>query len=445
MKKALPILAVLVSLGLTALHAAIPPVRINCGGSALKGWDADRGCTNGTVASTLSTIKNVHYAPAALYQSCRTGRSLAYDLPDVPDGRYLVRLHFADLVSTAISQRRFNIQLEGVTALTDLDVYARAGGQKSALMLSFSVTVSGGDGLQILAISSSRFVTAFISGIEVIAPAAEGMSLVPAGSNVGINPLAKGELPTAWYPRAYALTNGTPFYMDRTEVTKAKWDEVRAWGLTNGFTDLPEGLAQGPDHPVHDVSWYDCVKWCNARSKMEGLTPAYNSSLLKPRIYKTGQLDLDDRYVNRQAGYRLPTQQEWEFAARGGLTSRRFPWGNSISHAQANYMSISNLSFDVSLTRGYHPLYIAALWPYTSPAGSFSAHGYGAGLYDMAGNLDEWCWDGKPGGDEGMKSAVKSGLCMDTARHCRVGANWFYHRIYGYYGVGVRTLLPAQP
>ena len=159
------------------------------------------------------------------------------------------------------------------------------------------------------------------------------------------------------------------FWMDEMEVTKAKWDEVYAWATNNGYTFDNAGSGETNNHPVHTVNWYDCVKWCNARSQMEGLAPCYFAS--DDSIYTNGQLTMFNDWVNWNAdGYRLPTEAEWEKAARGGRQQRLFPWGgDTISHSQANYENSSH----------------------TTPAGSFPANGYG--LHDMAGNVCEWCWD----------------------------------------------------
>lgn len=445
MKKVVLVLVLLLAVGSSLLQAASAPIKINCGGPALLGWSADRGCTNGSSVTMLTAIGNVRAAPLQVYQTCRTARSLTYSFPEVKDGRYTVRLHFADYTSSATNQRPMSLLLEGVQAVTNLDVFAQTGGKKRALLLTFYATVADGNGLQIQVVGAIKSVYAILNGIEICSPPVTGMSLIPAGSNTGSNPLARGELYSKWYASSYLLTNSTPFYMDRTEVTKAQWDEVRNWALTNGYTDLSVGLAQGPTHPVHDVSWYDCLKWCNARSQKEGKIPAYYTSLLKIKVFKTGTNDIDSRSVNELAGYQLPTVQEWEFAARGGLKSKRFPWGNTITHTQANYFSQTNESYDVSTTRGNIPSTIATFWPYTSPAGTFNAHGYGQGLYDMAGNLDEWCWDGKAS-DEGMASSIKGGFCNYNSTACRVGATQhLYTRKWGYYSVGFRTILPAKP
>jgi sulfatase modifying factor 1 len=222
-----------------------------------------------------------------------------------------------------------------------------------------------------------------------------GMMLIPAGSFAMGDCMDPPEGLIDEYPRHTVYVSA--FHMDRYLVTSNLWNSVKSWNGGSGYIyDYDgSGQAKATNHPVVGLSWYDAVRWCNARSQMEGLTPCYYMDAGLTIVFKHEFHLQGTPYVNWDAnGYRLPTEAEWEKAARGGASGHRFPWSNvdTISHSQANYYSDSpNTFFDINPTRGYHPAFNDGIQPYTSPVGYFAANGYG--LYDMAGNVSEWCWD----------------------------------------------------
>jgi formylglycine-generating enzyme required for sulfatase activity len=217
----------------------------------------------------------------------------------------------------------------------------------------------------------------------------------------------------------YKAGSGTSYpYCDTSAVSSnTKMSQI---AYSSGvFSVLTKGSRSMANDPMIEVSWYGAAAYCNWRSQQEGKEQCYNTS--------------DPNWLCdfSKKGYHLPTEAQWEYAARGGLSGKRFPWGDTITHSQANYYSLSSGSYDISPTRGYHPTWSAdGIYPYTSPVGSFPANGYG--LYDMAGNVCQWCNDwygsyssspqtnptGPATGSSYHGSVFRGGSWGNSADHC---------------------------
>jgi formylglycine-generating enzyme required for sulfatase activity len=161
------------------------------------------------------------------------------------------------------------------------------------------------------------------------------------------------------------------FYIGKTEVTWGEWKTVRTWAVANGYTDLANvGVGIGDTYPVSDVSWYDVIKWCNARSEREGKTPVYRNGTA---VYQTGIVN-ENIVVSWADGYRLPSEKEWEFAARGGTQSQGYTYsGSNDLNAVGWYGFNSDAAVHEVGTKLANEL----------------------GIYDMSGNISEW--SGKSG------------------------------------------------
>jgi len=267
--------------------------------------------------------------------------------------------------------------------------------------------------------------TTTIAATTTAPSAPAGMVLIPAGTNSGTGPDMG----------AYSLTVSA-FYMDQHEVTKALWDEVYAWAVKNGYGFTSDGSGKAANHPVQSINWYDAVKWCNARSEKEGRPACYRRGA---DVYRNGPNDPGVKCDLTAAGYRLPTAVEWEYAARGGLSGKRFPWGDTIDHDKANCLGHpSGLAYDKGY-EGYDKRYSTDGNPFTAPVGSFPANGYG--LHDMTGNVWEWCWDWSPAAPNAHRM-IRGGAWSYSTDYSRVAScsNNLYPES-SYWSIGFRSVL----
>ncbi|GMU88802.1 MAG: hypothetical protein AMXMBFR49_10100 [Chlorobiota bacterium] len=185
------------------------------------------------------------------------------------------------------------------------------------------------------------------------------------------------------------------FMISKTEVTQALWESVMGNNPSN---------FKGSNRPVEKVSWYDAVEFCNMLSEKEGLQTAYTGS---------GDNIHCDFTVN---GYRLPTEAEWEYAARGGNKSRGYKYSGSNEIGEVAWYGGWNKSGNRLENDG------------TSKVGTKQPNELG--IFDMSGNVHEWCWDwfgvyssesrtNPQGATSGSNRVLRGGSWLLIASYCR--------------------------
>jgi formylglycine-generating enzyme required for sulfatase activity len=190
-----------------------------------------------------------------------------------------------------------------------------------------------------------------------------------------------------FYDTVYASSDDTYDYPYCRVYRFSQHSQIEYSDSKDVFTVRSKSGKNMSNYPVVQVSWYGAAAFCNWRSQQAGLESCYDLSRWKCDY--------------RKNGVRLPTEAEWEYAARGGENNpyRRFPWGHTdnISHSLANYFAKAESEYYYDITahqegyQGPHPGYDDGVFPYIAPVDSFQPNGYG--LYNAAGNVFEWCND----------------------------------------------------
>jgi len=215
------------------------------------------------------------------------------------------------------------------------------------------------------------------------------------------------------------------FYIGAYEVTQKEWEEVMGYNPSE---------FKGSNLPVHNITWYEAIEYCNKRSEKEGLRPYY--IIFKNKIDPNNKNNKIDKYnwtveFNIGAnGYRLPTEAEYEYAARGGNKSKNYKFsGSSIINDIASgigRVELERVKLNMGHDQTLFKLYV------TEPGKNIPNE---LNLFDMSNNILEWCWDwynnnyykmsenkNPKGAGEGSDRVIRGGLSKDNIDNCRVSA-----------------------